>query len=358
MSTTQKIIRPNRAVSWTPVDLAQVATAEYQIPMPIIGHVRNSTVGLFYAGKINTVFGDSGSGKSLFSLHLMAEEMKLGHDVLLVDYEDDPATHIGRLRQLGVSFETILKHFIFIQPEETWGADARARIDAATRGRDISIAIVDSLGESMACDGLSGNEDREVAKWMRGVPKVLAATGAAVILLDHVVKSTATSRNSSFASGSHRKRASLGGVAFFVDVIRAPSKNNPGHVRLISRKDRHGHWPKDQPACDIFIRNGEAGAIEVDVVRADPNTSEKFRPTYYMEKVSKLLAEETEPMSKNQIALALGGKKDAIGIAIDRLVEDGYCTSATGPRNAQLITFVKTYSQGSDPVPPTTTDPF
>jgi len=358
MSTTPRIVRPTRAVSWAPVDLALVANAEYQPLMPTVGLVRNSQVGLFYAGTINSIFGDSGSGKSLFALHLMAEEMKRGNDVLLVDYEDNPGTHVGRLRQLGVSYETILKHFIFIQPEETWNDDARARIEAAAKERNITIAIVDSLGESMACDRLSGNADEEVAKWMRGLPKVLAATGAAVILLDHVVKSIETNRKSSFAAGSHRKRASLGGAAYFVDVVRAPSKNNSGHIRLIPRKDRHGHWIHDKPACDIYIRNGESEAIEVDVVLSDPNTSEKFRPTYYMEKVSLFLADETEPMSKNQIALALGGKKDAIGIAIDRLVEDGFCSSATGPRNAQMITFVRAYSQASDPVPPATTEPF
>ena len=358
MSTTPRIIRPTRAVSWTPVDLALVANTGYQIPTPSIGLVRNSPLGLFYAGKINSIFGDSGSGKSLFSLHLMAEEMKRGNDVLLVDYEDNPGTHVGRLRQLGVSYEMILRHFIFIQPEEQWNSDAYARIDDATKDRNISLAIVDSLGESMACDRLSGNIDEDVAKWMRGLPKVLAATGAAVIVLDHVVKSVETSRKSSFASGSQRKRASLSGAAYFVEVVAAPSKKSDGHFRLIARKDRHGHWDHDKVACDVFIRNREGNTIEVDVVLADPNTPRKFRPTHYMQRVSELVAEASEPMSKNQIVIALGGHKTAIGVAIDRLVEDGFCSATNGPRNAQMISFVKAYTEGGDVVIPVNKDPF
>jgi hypothetical protein len=56
----------------------------------------------------------------------MVEQMLSGNDVVLIDYEDDATTHIGRMRQMGVSDETIAEHFIYIQPNEKWDGAAKA----------------------------------------------------------------------------------------------------------------------------------------------------------------------------------------------------------------------------------------
>ncbi|NBP42521.1 MAG: hypothetical protein EBU68_07040, partial [Actinobacteria bacterium] len=126
-----KTAQPSRGSSWKQIDLTDLLKSNYKKPRPTIGKVNNSEVdglllGLFYPGKINTVFGDSGGGKSWMSLWVIVEQMMLGNDAILIDYEDDPFTHIGRMRQMGVSDEVIAKHFIYIQPNEKWDSASKA----------------------------------------------------------------------------------------------------------------------------------------------------------------------------------------------------------------------------------------
>jgi hypothetical protein len=281
----------------------------------------------------------------------MAEQMKQGNDVLLVDYEDDPSAHVGRLRQIGVDDETIRKHFIYVQPTEKWDTTAERTLGAGLEHRKISVAVVDSFGEALSVDGLSSNADEEVARWMRGSAEFLAGLGAAVILLDHVVKSTTSSRNSEFASGSQRKRASLGGAAYFIDVITAPCRDTDGVLRLIIRKDRFGWRRRDTVAAEILVANTANNGVNF-VVRQPDDISMKpkvFRPTYYMERVSEYLQSAGKTMNKQEIVDGVGGKYKHVSDAIDRLVAEGYCSRAVGARRAQEISLVKPYESASDP---------
>lgn len=344
-----------RGSSWRQIDLTDLLRSDYKKPRPTIGEVENSEVdglilGLFYPGKINTVFGDSGGGKSWLSLWVIAEQMMRGRDAILIDYEDSATTHIGRLRQMGVSDETIAKHFIYIQPNEKWDRASQAALEATLEGRNPTVAVIDSFGEALGVDGFSANADEEVATWMRGTARYLAERGLCVVLLDHTVKSIASARSTDFASGTQRKRASISGAAYFLKVIAAASRWADGHLQLISRKCRHGWWPKDNVAADVFITNFPNSGVKI-VAKKPIDTAVKpkaFRPTVYMQRISDYLQGEREARSKTQIVEAVGGKFNAVSAAIGRLVSEGYCTSEVGPRNASLITLVKPYSETSD----------
>lgn len=353
---------PDHGSSWQPVDLSSLLTADYQKPRPTVGIVEDSEIegsklGMFYLGKVNTIFGDSGGGKSWLSLWVIAQQMLAGHHAILIDYEDDPITHIVRLRQMGVDIATIAKYFIYIQPTESWNEASRANLESTLKGRAPTVAVIDSFGEALAVDGMSANADEEVARWMRGCARFLASLGHCVVILDHIVKSNVSSRNSEFASGSHRKRASIAGAAYFLKVVKAPSRENDGHLQAIPRKERHGWWPTNTIAADIRITNLSNGDVSIRVAKpADASIKPKvFRPTVYMQRISAFLQSEGEPRSKTQIIDGVGGKFAALSAAIDRLVSEGYCSSTTGPRNAKLIAFVKPYEESTDPEYP---EPF
>ena len=344
-----------RGSSWEKIDLTELLKTDYQKPRPTIGIVENSEVdgkilGLFYPRKINTIFGDSGGGKSWMSLWVIVEQMRLGHDAVLIDYEDDPFTHIGRMRQMGVSDELIAKHFIYIQPNEKWDSTSKATLKTTLAGRNLIVAVIDSFGEALGVDGFSANADEEVATWMRGTARFLAEIGICVILLDHIVKSNVSARSTDFASGSQRKRASISGAAHFLKILEAPSRSTNGHLQFITRKCRHGCWTTNNVAADVLITNLPNGGVNISVKKPD-NTSIKpkeFRPTVYMQRISDYLQTEGEPRSKTQIIEGVGGKFKALSMAIERLVGEGYCTSQVGPRNAKMISFVKAYSEATD----------
>jgi len=335
--------------SWRPVDLGAVFAADYVKPRPEVGKVDGSDVAMFYPGRINTIFGDSGGGKTWYALHVMGEEMRAGRDVVLIDYEDSPDSAVARLEQIGVSQRDIMKHLVYIQPNEKWSVSAERTLREVLAGRDISMVTLDSTGEALAVDGISPNADEEVAMWFRGSARFFSKEiGAAVILLDHVVKSQESGRNSEFASGSGRKRAAINGAAYFLKVVEAPSKTTNGLFRLVTRKCRFGWRQHGSIACEVTMENtGKDDGVKFVVSQPAETSTPKgtFRPTWYMERVSQLLSTETEPLSKSAITRTIGKKAQHVRLAVDMLVEEGYCSLVEGPRGAHLVQFVKLYQE-------------
>lgn len=347
LKTTSERIRPGD--SWKPVDLSVVLAADYVKPRPVVGSVAGSDIAMFYPGRINTIFGDSGGGKTWYALYVMSEEMRAGHDVVLVDYEDSPDSAIARLEQVGISQREILRHLIYIQPNEKWSVSAERALREAFVGRDISMVTLDSTGEALAVDGISPNADEEVAMWFRGSARFFSKEiGAAVILLDHVVKSMESGRNSEFASGSGRKRAAINGAAYFLKVVEAPSKTTDGVFRLVTRKCRFGWRQHGSTACEITMTNtGTDDGVKFVVSQPTETSTPRgtFRPTWYMERVSELLSKETEPLSKGALTRTIGKKAQHVRLAVDKLVEEGYCSLVEGPRGAHMVKFVKPYKE-------------
>jgi hypothetical protein len=335
--------------SWRPVDLSAVFAADYVKPRPLVGSVAGSDIAMFYPGRVNTVFGDSGGGKTWYALHVMAEEIRAGHDVVLIDYEDSAESAIARLEQIGISPREIMRHLLYIHPNEKWSPAAERALRETIGDRDISMATLDSTGEALAVDGISPNADEEVAMWFRGSARFFSKEiGAAVILLDHVVKSQEHGRNSEFASGSGRKRAAINGAAYFLKVVEAPSKTTDGLFRLVTRKCRFGWRQHGSIACEVKMENtGNGDEVRFTVTQPTGTSTPigRLRPTWYMEQVSQHLECASEPQSKNTITKAIGRKKAMTSLAIQLLLDEGFCTSSDGPRGAKLITLVKPYRE-------------
>ena len=81
---------------------------------------------------------------------------------------------------------------------------------------------MDSIGESLAAEGFKPNDDDDVTRWFRLLPRRLARNGAAVMGVDHVTKSA--EGRGLYAIGSQRKLAAIDGAAYLVDVVSAPTK--------------------------------------------------------------------------------------------------------------------------------------
>ena len=94
-------LNPERT-TWWPRDLRRVLAGEQKPPPDLL--MRSDGRGVFYRGRVNSVFGVSGDGKTKLVLAAAVEEIRAGRSVLFVDFEDDEAgvaeallEHVGHL---------------------------------------------------------------------------------------------------------------------------------------------------------------------------------------------------------------------------------------------------------------------
>jgi hypothetical protein len=324
---------------WQVVDLGAILDGSYDPPVPTLG-LRTDGVGLLYPGRVHSFSGEPGGGKTWLGLHHVAEIVAGGGSAGMIDYEDGPGAIVARLLALGVPASAVRERFVYVRPEGPVGNVTVPQLVAL----DLDLWVVDSVGEALAVEGLNPNADEDVAQWYRKVPRRLAAGGAAVELLDHVAKDRET--RGSWAIGSQRKLAAIDGAAYTVAVVKAPTKEDDGHLMIQCAKDRHGAHRRGEKVAEALVLNSPDGGVSVLVRRP----VEGDAPTNYMEKVSTYLegAKLDPPQNVTAIKAALGGKKAKVGEALGVLVERGYVERIKDGRE-YLHRSVRAYRETEDP---------
>jgi hypothetical protein len=119
---------------------------------------------------------------------------------------------------------------------------------------------------------------------------------------------------------------------------------------------------KDRGGC---LKRGKLATFELDsdpethaftwafVPQPEADAEHPFRPTTLMEKVSRFLERQVEPVSRNLVEEEKLGKRDYVRTALDLLVEEGYIVEREGPRRARLVEVQRVYREGSDDFAPT-----
>jgi hypothetical protein len=188
---------------------------------------------LFYAGKVNEIHGPSESGKTMVLLAVAAQEIRAGHHVVMVDFEDSGKSIVGRLRWVfGLTREEITERFHYSTPEISFGESARQKI-AAVEG--VTFCIIDAATESMTLAGLDGRNENEVASWYNEFPKKLARLGIAVVVVDHTPQDNHTRQ-----IGSQHKKSAIDGISYTAEPISPFVKGQRGQLRLKIAKDKPG----------------------------------------------------------------------------------------------------------------------
>lgn len=355
---------PEDVPSWHPVDLSTYLDGTHKPAVPTL-LARTDGVCLLYPGLIHSLHGESESGKSLVAQYLAAQQIMAGNDVLFIDFESDAATVTERLLMLGATSQAIKDHFHYIRPE----VDPRASVELpawhAMLGRSYVLAVIDGVTDSLGVFGYSTKDNDEVAAWMRVLPKNIAnRTGAAVAVIDHVTKDNDS--RGRFAIGAQAKMSGLTGAGYTVEVAEALGRGLRGVIVLRVGKDRPGHVRGQSGPMRKSDRTQEAARITVDstgdperpVVTVEPwrgsdgspMVARSFRPTGLMEKVSESLEAAPEPLSARAIKERVPGKREAVTLALDLLVSEGWVDRQDGPRNALLHSTAKTYRQKLDPL--------
>ncbi len=327
---------------WQFVDLDPILDGTFDPPVPTL-LPRTDGVCLLYAGRVHSLTGEPGGGKTWIALHLIADTLTAGGTAMLIDYEDTPASAVSRLRTLGVDDQAMRDRFAYVRPDGPL-IDRQGRVAGHTMARLEALAadvvVIDSIGESLAAEGFKPNDDDQVTRWFRLLPRRLARNGSAVLGLDHRAKNK--DDRGLWAIGSQRKLAAIDGAAYVADVKVAPTKTADGHVRLICAKDRHGTHQRDHMVADVHIRNLDGG---VRLHLAAPATT--FRPTVLMERVSRFL-EETPTSSLRGVHRGVTGKNETLTLALNSLLAEGYVRCDTGGRGGQQWSSVEPFRAPDD----------
>ncbi|MBM4820066.1 AAA family ATPase [Streptomyces actuosus] len=182
--------------TWRPRDLEDVLDGTYTPPVPTVGR-RQDGIGLFYAGRMHSIVGESEGGKTWFALMAVASELAAGNAVVFIDFEDDAPGVVGRLLAMGADRQHIRDRFAYIRPEDplTIGFN-RQEIAQAMHDLRPTFVPIDGVTEGMAMHGMELKDNTDVAKFGRMLLRPIAELGAAV------ATSTTSSRTRKAAAGT------------------------------------------------------------------------------------------------------------------------------------------------------------
>jgi AAA domain len=334
------------ASSWKPLPLgpivAGIHAGEIVGPVPCV-IARTDGACLAYPGEIQSLAGEPESCKGWIALAAAAELIEAGEPVLYMDFEDTAASIVSRLLALGANDDAIFDSFTYVRPVDPFNPAALA----ALLDRSYGLVVLDGISEAYALLGLDPYSNADAARFLTMLPRPIAANGAPVLEIDHVVK--AKEARGRYALGAQHKLAGIA-AAYTAEVIKTPSRNTPGKVKIKVEKDRHGHVRANAHNGVIAIAHitPTDGGDRVAVALEPPeNTSEHgFRPTGYMERVS-MLIEERPGLSKRAIRESIGGKSGTVDLALELLIGEGH-VEATRDGKAHPHHSLKPYREATD----------
>lgn len=329
--------------SWAEVDFAAVLDTDRPPVVPTVLAIDTlPRRHLFYPAAVNGIHGDSGIGKSWVATLALAEEMKAGRNVMLIDYEDGPYTLKERLLALAAPRDAIAAHLSYRRPNEEQVDATTAHLCQVIRDRAISLVVIDSLGEAFGVEGIDENADSEVGPYLREKVRPLADAGAAVVIIDH---STKSKDNPLFPSGSKRKRAAMTGSSFYVTAVAPPSRSDglttsSGRLELTCAKDRHGHYRQGQKVAAVTIDSHPDGGVAAHVWPVTEQGVTEAATIRAARKAVDAAESAGVPLTKNALGgLMKGVRKQDQAAGIDYAVANGYLTAAPGPNRSVLHTF-------------------
>ena len=341
--------------SWDEVDLGPVVNGEQLTRPPTMLH-RDDGLALIYPGEIHAFNAESESGKTWLALAAVVEELNTGSHVIYVDNEDSAEGITERLASLGAHLGLLYgpdRLFHYVRPDDpidTAAITRLARIGA-------SLVVIDGVTEAMSMNGFSIKENDDVALFLKLLPRVFARAGAAVILIDHVVKNKQERGND--AIGGQHKRAGIA-ASYKLEMLRPFGRNMGGSARIITTKDRFGHvragCAGGRTAGELrLVSSGSQVTLTIAAPSSIVDPDATFRPTVLMERISRAIEEANAGgihPSGNDILKIAAGKKTAKLTALKALVTEGFVEARPGRGGAHHHVSIKPYREIDDPSTP------
>jgi hypothetical protein len=316
---------------------------------PTILTVAGTDRALLYSGATNSISGESEAGKTWLALVAAREVIERGGRVLWLDFEDNVKRFRGRLDSMSVPRD-LWALIDYVNPfhalwDRRLNASTMAHADFVEmlRAGRYEFAVIDTMTGAMSVEGLDPNIGTEVERIQRVLMgAIVKETGAAVLVLDHVTKSS--DARGRYAIGSERKLSGITGAAYAIEVSRPWS-------RALGAEPVHGlallKITKDRPG---FVRGGrsELSTVASIEVTADPDGGIRFRVLDPRDTVTApphdLVAEILRrvrldaPITANKVAESIEKKTATVKSAIDWLRERGALDSTPRPGGGHFLT--------------------
>lgn len=345
---------PDAKSSWSEVDAWAYLRGQVDEQPPTV-LARNDGHCLLYRGKVSSIAGEPESGKGWFAMLACLQAMAAGQHVVYVDFEDGPRLAYARLRALKVPDHIIAGQFHYVHPTEPL-LSAKAggktashfvevlwRVHADLQG-DLSLIVFDGITEALSNQGLQPNANDEVSQWFTNVPRYYARhTKAAVLLVDHVVKST--DNRGRYAVGAGAKLAAIDGSQFTVELRKAFARNRSGVVRINVTKDRPGFVREvavgsghTQAVADMIVTaDDEDGKLALTLVPPDIKVSEdgKVTPTGIEGQIVKYMRRVKGSRSRAHILSQITGRTQTKHTAFNNMLDQGWLVEVKNERKTE-----------------------
>jgi AAA domain len=325
--------------SWRRVDLGPALRGEITKPAPSILR-RDDGAGCFTAGCVNGIHGGDGDGKSMVAALATTQEILDGHDVIWVDFEEpNEATLLERLRDVfGLDPDTIDRQLHYYGPREPFDKLAVAAIKRDVAEHDVTLIVVDSLGEAFGLEGVDEDRDKDVAPWMRRVARTLADAGPAVLNIDHATKAA---DNPLHPSGSKRKRAAITGQSYLLEAPQPLTRENGGRVTLKCAKDRHGHYRRGTLVAGVEFNiypDGTVVHVRAPAERQRDADAPSAKLDLMERKAVEAVTREGQSLSQNRLEELMNVKASAKAkrAGMEQAVARGTLRITAGPRKSIL----------------------
>ncbi|WP_217169621.1 AAA family ATPase [Streptomyces sp. AC512_CC834] len=341
---------------WEDVDLGPVLDGTHKPLTPTVG-ARDDGIGLFYPGRVNGIQGESEAGKTWAALICCLVEINRGNHVFYIDFEDSEDGVIGRLLLIGGVPETIRARFHYIRPGSTPTPNVLRTVARRVEEYEATLVVIDGVTEAMTLLGLELKENSEIATFGRMLLRLFADTGAAVVSLDHVVKSSES--RGRYALGGVHKLNAVNGVQYMLEAVRPFGVGTEGRSRLRVAKDRPAQVRKNSlPGgknplhwfADLVVKAESDDFAEAHLYAPFQQADDPTEMTAEEEKEAKAEAEITEakgkilaalestsgPLTTNGILDRVTGRKVVVRAALARLVDSSAVLTEQGPRASVL----------------------
>lgn len=326
-----KIVEGREPSSWRPIPLE--GPVEDDAPPSLLA-IEGTTRHLLYPGSTNSISGESESGKSLLALVAAREVIERGGRVLWLDYEDTRRRFTSRLDSMSVPRE-LWSSIDYINPAHAlWNRKINAStgahadfVELLARG-GYELAVIDTMTGAMSVEGLDPNIGTEVEAIQRELMgRIVKDTGAAVLVLDHVTKSS--DGRGRYAIGSERKLSGITGAAYAIEVTKPWSRalgGAPIHGTALLKitKDRPGYVRGEgstlSTVASIEVTADPDGGLRLRVV--DPRDTVPCPPLDLVSKIVEALR-RFPGTSKSTLENELGVKAATSRAARDWLIDRG-----------------------------------
>ncbi|MFI6349115.1 bifunctional DNA primase/polymerase [Streptomyces sp. NPDC050560] len=314
---------------------------------PTVGELADDDGGLFYEGKINGVFGDGGTGKSVAMAEIQARTLDTGGIVVHWEFDNNSQRDIlRRLHNAGADVGQAVKEgrFVVLRAAHELEDVAPEIVKGA------ALVTLDALTPAVSALGLDVNHPQGTDTALAAFLKPFTVHGAAGVFIDHVGH-----ENKERQAGSIRKSQAVQGALYEIKSRQVPAAGQDGLAELILRKD-NGPASRQKDRTAAFVNYRSLPGMRIAVTFSRDQDAEivhqlgetewnkrvataEGRKEYVKELIVKAL-EESGASNANEVHQWLqdAGFKgkislNAVKVAIGALIKDGAIgkdTSASG----------------------------